>query len=43
MVESGNILRSAVQKWIKAGGPVVLDLTDVTYGDSTGLGTVVSV
>ena len=42
MVESGNILRTEVQKLIKPGSRIVLDLTDVTHCDSMGLGAVVS-
>src|SRR5438093_4884291 len=42
MVESGNILRTEVQKLIKPGARIVLDLTDVTHCDSMGLGAVIS-
>jgi len=42
MVESGNILRTEVQKLIKPGARIVLDLTNVTHCDSMGLGAVVS-
>jgi len=42
MIESGNILRTEVQKLIKPDGRVVLDLTNVTHCDSTGLGVVIS-
>src|SRR5262249_2505539 len=42
MIDGGNGLRKEVQKWIKPGARVVLDLTDVTYCDSMGLGAVIS-
>src|SRR5215467_6342232 len=42
MIESGNILRTEVQKLIKPGSRIVLDLTDVTHCDSMGLGAVIS-
>ena len=42
MIESGNILRNEVQKWIKPGARIVLDLTNVTHCDSMGLGAVIS-
>ena len=42
MIESGSILRTEVQKLIKPGGRIVLDLTRVTHCDSMGLGAVVS-
>jgi anti-anti-sigma factor len=42
MFESGNILRTEVQKLIKPGARIVLDLTDVTHCDSMGLGAVIS-
>jgi anti-anti-sigma factor len=42
MVESGNILRTEVQKLIKPGARIVLDLTNVTHCDSMGLGAVIS-
>ena len=41
-IENGNVLRTEVQKWIKPGGRIVLDLTDVTHCDSMGLGAVIS-
>jgi anti-anti-sigma regulatory factor len=37
MIESGNMLRTEVQKLIKLGARIVLDLTNVTHCDSTGL------
>ena len=40
--ETGNILRTEIRKWIKPGARVVLDLTNVTYCDSMGLGSVIS-
>jgi anti-sigma B factor antagonist len=42
MIESGNILRTEVQKLIRPGARIVLDLTDVAYCDSMGLGAVIS-
>jgi anti-anti-sigma factor len=42
MIETGNILRSEVRKCIKPGARIVVDLTHVTYCDSMGLGTVIS-
>ena len=42
MVESGNILRTEVQKLIKPGARIVLDLTNVTHCDSMGLGAVIA-
>ena len=42
MIESGNILRNEVQKFIKPGARIVLDLTNVTHCDSMGLGAVIS-
>src|SRR2546427_536209 len=42
VIESGNILRTEVQKLIKPGARVVLDLTNVTHCDSMGLGAVIS-
>src|SRR5262249_1713955 len=42
MIESKNILRAEVQKLIKPGSRIVLDLTNVTYCDSMGLGAVIS-
>ena len=42
MIESGSILRTEVQKLIKPGGRIVLDLTNVTHCDSMGLGAVIS-
>ena len=42
MIESGNILRTEVQKWIKPGARIVVDLTNVTHCDSMGLGNVIS-
>src|SRR5438132_5698954 len=41
-IESGNTLRTEVQKFIKPGARIVLDLTNVTHCDSMGLGTVIS-
>jgi anti-anti-sigma factor len=41
-IEHGNVLRSEVQKFIKPGARVVLDLTDVTHCDSMGLGACIS-
>ena len=40
--ESGNFLRKEVRKLITPGARVVLDLTDVAYCDSMGLGSVIS-
>jgi anti-sigma B factor antagonist len=42
MIESGNTLRTEVEKLIKPGGRIVLDLTNVTHCDSMGLGSVIS-
>src|SRR5215475_9787728 len=42
MIESGTTLRTEVQKHIKPGGRVVLDLTNVTHCDSMGLGACIS-
>ena len=42
VIESGNILRTEVQKFIKPGTRIVLDLTNVTHCDSMGLGAVIS-
>jgi len=42
MIESGNILRTEVQKLIKPSGRIVVDLTNVTHCDSMGLGALVS-
>src|SRR5262245_38035694 len=42
MVESGSILRNGVQKFIKPGARIVLDLTNVTHCDSMGIGAVIS-
>ena len=42
MIESGNILRTEVQKLIKPGARIVLDLTNVTHCDSMGLGAVIA-
>jgi anti-sigma B factor antagonist len=42
MIETGTILRTEVRKWIKPGARIVVDLTHVTYCDSMGLGTVIS-
>jgi anti-sigma B factor antagonist len=41
-IESGNTLRDQVRKLIAKDGHVVLDLTHVTYCDSMGLGTLIS-
>src|SRR5262245_26925594 len=41
-IESGGILRTEVQKFIRPGGRIVLDLTNVTHCDSMGLGAVIS-
>ena len=42
MIESGSVLRTEVQKLIKPGTRIVLDLTNVTHCDSMGLGAVIS-
>jgi len=42
MVETGNILRTEVNKCIRPGARIVLDLTNVTHCDSMGLGAVIS-
>src|SRR5262249_12989494 len=42
MIDTGNTLRTEIRKWIKPGGRIVVDLTHVTYCDSMGLGTVIS-
>jgi anti-anti-sigma factor len=39
--ETSGQLKEAVKPLIPAGGRIVLDLTDVTYMDSSGLGTLV--
>jgi anti-sigma B factor antagonist len=39
--ETGNQLKEAVKPLIPQGGKIILDLTDVEYMDSSGLGTVV--
>ena len=41
-MENGTILRTEVQKFIKPGGLIVLDLTNVTHCDSMGLGACIS-
>jgi anti-anti-sigma factor len=41
-IENGNILRTEVQKFIKPGARIVLDLTAVTHCDSMGLGACIS-
>jgi anti-sigma B factor antagonist len=41
-ISTGDILRNEVRKCIKPGARIVVDLTHVTYCDSTGLGTVIS-
>ena len=40
--DSGSFLRNEVRKLIKPGARVVLDLTNVSYCDSMGLGSVIS-
>lgn len=40
-IDSGPILRQGVQKLMKPGARIVLDLTGVTHCDSMGLGAVV--
>jgi anti-anti-sigma factor len=42
VVESGTTLRTEVQKLIRPGARIVLDLTSVTHCDSMGLGAVIS-
>jgi anti-anti-sigma factor len=42
IIESTNILRAEVQKLIKPESRIVLDLTNLTYCDSMGLGSVIS-
>ena len=42
MIETGSILRTEVQKFIKPGARIVLDVTNVTHCDSSGLGAVIS-
>ena len=42
VIESGNLLRTEVQKLIQPNARVVLDLTNVTHCDSMGLGSVIS-
>jgi len=42
VIESGNVLRTEVQKLIRPKTRIVLDLTDVTHCDSMGLGSVIS-
>jgi anti-anti-sigma factor len=42
MIESGNILRTEVHKLIQPGTRVVLDLTNVSHCDSSGLGAVIA-
>ena len=42
MVESGTALRTEVQKLIRPGARIVLDLTGVTHCDSMGIGAVIS-
>ena len=39
--ETSGQLKEAVKPLIPAGGRIVLDLTDVSYMDSSGLGTLV--
>jgi anti-sigma B factor antagonist len=34
---TAQALRSALQPWVRAGGPVILDLSAVSFMDSTGL------
>jgi anti-sigma B factor antagonist len=42
MVNSEEVLRTQVRKLIAPGARIVLDLTNVTYCDSLGLGAVIS-
>jgi len=39
--ETANQLKEAVKPLIAKGGRIVLDLTDISYMDSSGLGTLV--
>jgi anti-anti-sigma factor len=41
-IENATILRNEIHPLIKAGGHVVLDLTNVTHCDSMGLGAIIS-
>ena len=40
--ETGNILRTEVRKLIQPGARIVLDLTNIGYCDSLGLGSLIS-
>jgi anti-anti-sigma factor len=42
VIESGAVLRTEVQKLIRPGARIVLDLTSVTHCDSMGIGAVLS-
>ena len=42
VIENASVLRAEVQKYIRRGSCVVLDLTDVTHCDSMGVGAVIS-
>ena len=42
MIESANTFRGEVQKLIKPGAHIILDLTHVTHCDSSGLGAIIS-
>ena len=41
MIESGSVLRREVEKHVKPGTRIVLDLTKVTHCDSMGLGAII--